>query len=41
MIDIQENVPLAPHTTLGVGGAARFFVRVESEDDVEIGRAHV
>jgi len=27
----QENVPLAPLTTLGVGGAARFFFRAESE----------
>ncbi|MBV9215193.1 MAG: UDP-N-acetylmuramate dehydrogenase [Acidobacteria bacterium] len=33
-MEIQENVPLAPHTTLGVGGAARFFARVTSEKDV-------
>ncbi|MER3429364.1 MAG: UDP-N-acetylenolpyruvoylglucosamine reductase [Pyrinomonas sp.] len=31
---IQENVPLAPLTTLKVGGPARFFVRAESERDV-------
>lgn len=31
---IQENVLLAPLTTLGVGGAARHFVRARSEDEV-------
>lgn len=30
----QENVPLAPFTTLGVGGAARYFVRAASEEVV-------
>lgn len=33
-IIIQENVPLAPFTTLGVGGLARFFVKAETEDDL-------
>lgn len=33
-IQIEKNVPLAPLTTLGVGGAARFFVRAESEVDL-------
>ncbi len=33
-INILENVPLAELTTLEVGGAARFFVRAESENDV-------
>lgn len=28
---ILENVPLAPHTTLKVGGPARYFVEAESE----------
>jgi UDP-N-acetylmuramate dehydrogenase len=28
---IEERVPLAPRTTLGLGGAARYFARVESE----------
>jgi len=28
---IQENVPLAPLTTFGVGGAARWFVEADSE----------
>ncbi|HQT83206.1 MAG TPA: UDP-N-acetylmuramate dehydrogenase, partial [Candidatus Paceibacterota bacterium] len=32
---IQENVPLAPLTTLGVGGAARFFAVAESVEEVE------
>jgi UDP-N-acetylmuramate dehydrogenase len=35
MAKIQENIALAPLTTLGVGGSARFFVRAESVGDVE------
>ena len=35
MIEIKENVPLGPLTTLGVGGSARFFVQAESVGDVE------
>ena len=31
---IQSDVPLAPFTTLGVGGAARAFVRAETADDI-------
>ncbi len=31
---IQENVPLAPLTTLGIGGPARYFVRAETEQVV-------
>lgn len=31
---IQENVPLAPLTTLGIGGAARFFVEVGNENEL-------
>ena len=34
-IEIRENVPLAPLTTLGVGGDARFFVRARSVAEVE------
>jgi UDP-N-acetylmuramate dehydrogenase len=34
-IEIQENVPLAPLTTLGVGGNARYFVRATSIPMVE------
>jgi UDP-N-acetylmuramate dehydrogenase len=30
----EKNVPLAPLTTLGIGGPARFFLRAESVDDV-------
>ncbi len=32
--DIRENIPLAPLTTLGVGGPARFFLEAATEDDV-------
>src|SRR6266481_1669914 len=32
---IQENVPLAPLTTLQVGGAARYFVELKREDEVQ------
>jgi len=35
MIEFQENIELAPLTTLGVGGKARFFVRAASVSDVE------
>ncbi len=31
---IHENVPLAPLTTLHVGGAARYFAEVKREDEV-------
>ncbi len=31
---IQENVPLAPLTTLHVGGAARYFFETKREDEV-------
>lgn len=31
---VQENIPLAPLTTLQVGGPARFFVEANSEQDV-------
>jgi len=31
---IQENIPLAPYTTLGVGGPARFFTTVSDEEQV-------
>ena len=32
---IRENVPLAPLTTLGVGGNTRFFAKAETAADVE------
>ncbi len=31
---IQENIPLSPLTTLGIGGPARYFVEARSEDAV-------
>ena len=31
---IEENKPLGPLTTLGIGGPARWFVEAHSEDDV-------
>lgn len=31
---VQEQIPLAPFTTLGVGGPARFFVEAFNEDDL-------
>ena len=34
-MQIQENVLLAPFTTFRIGGAARFFVRARSVDEVE------
>jgi len=31
---VQSDVPLAPYTTLGLGGNARYFVPVASEDEL-------
>lgn len=33
-MEIQEHIPLAPLTTMGVGGKARYFALVQSEDDL-------
>ncbi len=33
-LQIQENVSLAPFTTLGIGGPARFFAEIRSEADL-------
>jgi UDP-N-acetylmuramate dehydrogenase len=33
-IFVQENIPLAPLTTLKIGGAARFFVQAETEQQI-------
>lgn len=33
-VNLQENVPLAPLTTLKVGGYARYFIRAETEDEI-------
>jgi UDP-N-acetylmuramate dehydrogenase len=34
MQDVKENVPLAPQTTFEIGGPARYFLDVRSEDDI-------
>ena len=34
-LDVRANVPLAPYTTLGVGGPARWFVTARTEAEVE------
>jgi UDP-N-acetylmuramate dehydrogenase len=31
---LKENQPLAPFTTFGIGGPARWFVEAETEDDI-------
>ena len=33
-LSIREDVPLAPYTTLGIGGSARFFSVARSEADI-------
>lgn len=33
-VQIQENVPLAPYTTLRIGGAARYFARITNEAEL-------
>lgn len=33
-LQIQQNIPLAPLTTLKIGGAARFFVCAENENQI-------
>lgn len=33
-MDILSNISLAPFTTFGIGGPARWFVQVASEDDI-------
>ncbi|HUP46263.1 MAG TPA: UDP-N-acetylmuramate dehydrogenase [Thermoanaerobaculia bacterium] len=34
MLNVEENVALAPFTTIGIGGPARFFIRATTVDDV-------
>ncbi len=34
-LQVQEQVGLAPLTTIGIGGPARFFARVQSEHELE------
>ena len=33
--ELREQVPLAPFTTLGIGGAARFFATVRTEQELQ------
>ena len=33
-LKIRENVPLAPFTTFGIGGDARYFVEATTEDEI-------
>ena len=35
-MNIREQVPLAPLTTLGVGGPSRYFAEADSESDVRV-----
>ncbi len=41
-ISVRENVPLAPMTTFQIGGNARYFVSVKTEDEIReaVGWAH-
>lgn len=36
---IQQDIPLAPLTTLGVGGAARFFATIQQESEIPVALA--
>ena len=33
-LDVREGVPLSPLSTLGIGGPARYYARVSSDDEV-------
>ena len=33
-LEVQENIPLAAFTTIGIGGPARFFVRASTESEL-------
>lgn len=39
-MQIEENVPLAPLTTIGIGGPARFFFRATSVDELRDALRH-
>lgn len=34
MLQIQENIPLAPLTTFKIGGPARYFASIKTEDEI-------
>ena len=38
-MEIQENIELAPLTTLRIGGRARYFLRANTVEDVQAGVA--
>src|SRR5881296_1072585 len=40
VVQLREHVPLAPYTTLGLGGKARYFVECGSEDEVRAALAY-
>src|SRR5881296_3350130 len=40
VVELREQVPLAPYTTLGLGGKARYFVECGSEDEVRAALAY-
>src|SRR5437879_154654 len=40
VVKLRENVPLAPYTTLALGGPARYFVECASEAEVREALAH-
>ena len=39
-MELREHVPLAPYTTFGLGGKARYFVECGSEDEVRAALAY-
>ncbi len=39
-MELREQVPLAPYTTFGLGGKARYFVECGSEDEVRAALAY-
>lgn len=40
MLELQENVSLAPLTTIGIGGPARFFFRATTVDELRDALRH-
>src|SRR6476659_8720447 len=39
LLNILENVPLAPFTTIGIGGPARYFAKATTVDEIREGVA--
>jgi UDP-N-acetylmuramate dehydrogenase len=40
VLSLREHVPLAPYTTLGLGGKARYFVECDTEDQIRAALAY-